>query len=103
MAIDGAGLMTGLLITLTVMAGLLSVVCWLGWQLLRQNGRILLRFDELEGRLEELEFEEQKSEVRGQKSEGDQSLPRVAGSAATNGEGDGRISRFKDRSVARSR
>src|SRR6266446_2031782 len=29
---------------------------WLGWQLLRQNGRILLRLDELEKRLDELEF-----------------------------------------------
>jgi peroxiredoxin len=31
---------------------------WLGWQLLRQNGRILLRLDELEKRLNELEFGE---------------------------------------------
>src|SRR5262245_10411157 len=30
----------------------------LGWQLLRQNGRILLRLDELEKRLDELEFGE---------------------------------------------
>lgn len=29
---------------------------WLGWQLLRQNGRVLLRLDELEERLNELEF-----------------------------------------------
>jgi peroxiredoxin len=29
---------------------------WLGWQLLRQNGRLLLRLDELEKRLNELEF-----------------------------------------------
>src|SRR5437879_13781318 len=29
---------------------------WLGWQLLRQNGRLLLRLDELEKRLDELEF-----------------------------------------------
>ncbi len=29
---------------------------WLGWQLLHQNGRILLRLDELEKRLDELEF-----------------------------------------------
>jgi peroxiredoxin len=32
--------------------------CWLGWQLLRQNGRMLLRLDELEKRLDELEFGE---------------------------------------------
>ena len=31
---------------------------YLGWQLLRQNGRILLRLDELEKRLNELEFGE---------------------------------------------
>src|SRR5438552_8961957 len=29
---------------------------WLGWQLLRQNGRLLLRLDELEKRVGELEF-----------------------------------------------
>ena len=29
---------------------------WLGWQLLRQNGRLLLRLEELEKRLDELEF-----------------------------------------------
>ena len=29
--------------------------CWLGWQLLRQNGRLLLRVEELENRLDELE------------------------------------------------
>jgi peroxiredoxin len=31
---------------------------WLGWQLLRQNGRLLLRVEELEQRLDELEFAE---------------------------------------------
>lgn len=31
---------------------------WLGWQLLRQNGRLLLRLDELEERLDELAFGE---------------------------------------------
>src|SRR5258705_809086 len=36
---------------LVILAG-----CWLGWQLLRQNGRILLRLDDLEKRLNELEF-----------------------------------------------
>jgi peroxiredoxin len=29
---------------------------WLGWQLLRQNGRMLLRLEEMEKRLDELEF-----------------------------------------------
>ena len=30
---------------------------WLGWQLLRQNGRMLLRLDDLEKRLDELDFD----------------------------------------------
>ena len=33
-------------------------VIWLGWQLLRQSGRLLLRLEELEKRLDELEFGE---------------------------------------------
>ena len=32
---------------------------WLGWQLLRQNGRLLLRLDDLEKRLDALEFGEE--------------------------------------------
>ena len=32
------------------------VLCWLGWQLLRQNGRLLLRIEALERRLDESEF-----------------------------------------------
>ena len=85
--------------------------CWLGWQLLRQNGRILLRLDELEKRLDELEFGEpsssrrkealtEESEIQDPKSEMDQSL---VTSAATNGEGDHRASRFSNRSLSRSR
>src|SRR5436309_14223569 len=31
---------------------------WLGWQLLRQNGRVLLRLDDIEERLHALEFGE---------------------------------------------
>jgi peroxiredoxin len=38
---------------LAILAG-----CWLGWQLLRQNGRLLLRVEELEKRLDALEFGE---------------------------------------------
>jgi len=45
-------LISGLvIISLAVIVG-----CWLGWQLLRQNGRILLRLDSLEQRFEELEL-----------------------------------------------
>jgi peroxiredoxin len=34
----------------------LLVGSWIGWQLLRQNGRLLLRLDEIEKRLEDMEF-----------------------------------------------
>ncbi len=51
--------MSNLLILGTVVAWLAILAgCWLGWQLLRQNGRILLRLDELEKRLDALEFGE---------------------------------------------
>src|SRR6266487_1129876 len=81
----------------------LGLICWLGWQLLRQNGRILLRLDELEKRLDEFEFDEStsgqreevltgNSEIRGAEPEIDQSL---VTSAAT--------SRFGNRSLARSK
>src|SRR3954468_16778665 len=43
----------------------LAIGGWLGWQLLRQNGRILLRLDELEKRLDELEFSDGGSESNG--------------------------------------
>src|ERR1043166_2648570 len=33
-----------------------GVGCWLSWQLLRQNGRILLRLEDLEQRLDALVF-----------------------------------------------
>ncbi len=36
----------------------LFVLAWLAWQFLRQNGRMLLRLDELEKRLDALEFGE---------------------------------------------
>jgi peroxiredoxin len=52
---------------------------WLGWQLLRQNGRMLLRLDELEKRLDALEF------------------------AEFAGNGDDRSARFGNRSLARSK
>ena len=56
-----------------------SVGCWLGWQLLRQNGRMLLRLEELEKRLDELQLEESGSN------------------------GDDRSARFGNRSLARSK
>jgi len=53
------GLMTmkQFLIVAQALAGFaILALGWLGWQLLRQNGRILLRLDDLEKRLDELEF-----------------------------------------------
>lgn len=44
----------GLIIAFAVIVG----CSWLSWQLLRQNGRILVRLDQLEKRLDELGFEE---------------------------------------------
>jgi peroxiredoxin len=56
-----------------------GVGCWLGWQILRQNGRMLLRLEELETRLNELEFGEPGSNAKD------------------------REARFRKRSLARSR
>src|SRR5215471_17472660 len=44
-----------LLILLTIGCGAVVVLCMLGWQLLGQNGRILLRLDTLEKQLDKLE------------------------------------------------
>jgi peroxiredoxin len=81
---------------------ILAVCCWLGWQLLRQNGRMLLRLDELEKRLDELEFGGN-SEILDSKSEVDQSLATSQGGTAKNGNGDDRANRFNNRSLARSK
>ncbi len=78
------------------------VGCWLGWQLLRQNRRMLLRLDELEKRLDELEFaepgssrrEKAHSEIRNPKS-GIGNVESLVTSAAT--------SRFSNRSLTQSR
>jgi len=48
-----------LIIPALAFTGLVTLAgCWLGWQLLRQNGRTLLRLEALENRLNELEFGE---------------------------------------------
>ena len=49
--------MNMLIVSAFISTGLVAAGgCWLGWQLLRQNGRILLRLDELEKRLDVIEF-----------------------------------------------
>ncbi len=102
--------MQELIIAAIALASLVMLMgSWLGWQLLRQNGRLLVRVEELEMRFDELEVGEPdsylseealdlKSEVGIQNSELSQSL---VTSAATNG--DGHISRFGNRSLARSK
>jgi|SRR6266850_186110 len=75
--------MSQLLITLASLV--LGFVCWIAWQLLRQNGRILLRLDELEKRLHDLEFAESDSQLDG--------------AAPTND----RAGRFGNRSLSRSK
>ena len=66
----------------------------LGWQLLKQNGRILLRLDELEKSLEELEFGE------GSPTKASGNAPAAA---QRDGENDDRVNRFASRSLVRSR
>jgi peroxiredoxin len=87
--------MNGLLITSGALMALLSSVggC-LGWQLLRQNGRILLRLDELEKRLNETAFGEDE-EPAGLPAGSEEGGQRPA-------EGD-RAARFGNRSLARSK
>jgi peroxiredoxin len=115
-----------LILALSVLAAL---ACgWLGLQLLRQNGRILLRLEEFEKRLDELEFggtEEsagptiepqsagsEKSEAEGLKSTVEHGLltssPTIgvgqhALTSSATGNGDERASRFKNHSLARSK
>lgn len=43
---------------LIIVSAVIVGCSWLSWQLLRQNGRILLRLEELEKRLDDLEFGE---------------------------------------------
>jgi peroxiredoxin len=79
---------------------------WLGWQLLRQNGRILLRLDDIEKRLEELEFAETREpEVFPNGQERNRIDARVDAESLPDGEevAPNRAARFKDRSLARSR
>jgi peroxiredoxin len=69
---------------------------WLCWQLLQQNGRILLRLDDLEKRLDKLRFGERQAEM-------DQARAGEAGWALTNKEEQERANRFRNHSLARSK
>src|SRR5438128_6837869 len=79
---------------------------WLGWQLLRQNGRILLRLDELEKRLDELEFSgADEPEGLVDREAAGQMNARPHPGPLPQGEGEPleRANRFNNRSLARSR
>lgn len=79
--------------------------CWLAWQLLCQNGRMLLRLDELEKRLDELELadpdEAPRSPTEGAATPQPSTLdPRPESQSLVTSAS---ASRFSNRSVARSR
>ena len=78
--------MNGVWLVLIAFAGLALLFWgWLSWQLLRQNGRILLRLDDMEERLHALEFGEAED------------------LADASGSEEGRANRFGNHSLARSR
>jgi len=84
----------------------IGATCWLGWQLLRQNGRILLRLDELEKRLDELEFggaDEQAHLTNGEAADQMDARPHPSPLPKGEGENQERADRFSNRSLARSR
>jgi len=95
---EGEKIMTGIYAAGVVLNWIVVAVgCWFGWQLLRQTGRMLLRLEELEKRLDEFEFAQ--PDDADPESEKEQSL---VTSAATNGQND-RANRFNNRSLARSK
>jgi peroxiredoxin len=79
---------------------IVTLIGWLGWQLLRQNGRMLLRLEELERRLDEFQFGELDAEPQSREKE--PADRNHVSSTSTNGESD-RASRFNNRSLARSK
>jgi peroxiredoxin len=70
-----------LIVGLVLAWTLILALCWLGWQLLRQNGRMLLRLDELENRLNGIEFgqDEQPTSLPVGSEAPDFDLPDLAG------------------------
>jgi len=99
-----------LVVTLILNWLILGIGCWLGWQLLRQNGRILLRLDELEKRLDELEFGDLgdafANELHGRPRHFgcDEAEDKTSGAQTADvSYPDDRSSRFSNRSLGRSR
>jgi len=86
--------MSGLvLIGILVSVVLIGAGLWLCWELLCQNGRILLRLDELEKRLDELEVGAEQAAS---------GLP-LDGSHLSGPADDDRAARFRSRSLAKSK
>jgi len=85
--------MSFIIIELALASTAAAAFCWAGWQLLRQNGRILLRLDALEKQLEELRAE--RAQARASPQPGP--LPEGEGEDA------GREGRFGSRSLANSK
>src|SRR2546430_6617905 len=84
-----------LIAALAVGSVLMLLVALVGWQLLGQNGRVLLRLEEIEKRLDELQFgEEDESGV-------DPTL--VTSAATTNVDEEAPEERFGKRSLVRSK
>jgi peroxiredoxin len=87
-----------------LLVGLL--VCWLGWQLLRQNGRILLELDEFEKRLDDLEFAalgDPESSANNEVADHPNAGPHPGPLPQGEGEHRDRASCFGNRSLARSK
>jgi len=105
--------MNALSIVLPVLAWLAIVVGgWLGWQLLQQNGRFLLRIEALEQRLDEFEFGEESEDAEQHFSNRSRSRSKIkrdglkAGTAAPDfrlprldGKGDFSLAEFRGRRV----
>jgi peroxiredoxin len=99
------------LILLSALTSLAIIVgAFLGWQLLRQNGRLLLRVEASEQRLDELESgeagDEHLSELRGRARHSVRAEPEHVNNGAQGTDApypDDRASRFHNRSFARSK
>ena len=77
----------------------LLAIGWLVWQLLRQNGRILLRLEDLDQRLTQIEFGEPEDVSETPAS----AVPAPESNGAADGNGEDRANRFKNHSLARSK
>ncbi len=99
-----------LIVAIVLNSVVVAIGCRLGWQLLRQNGRMLLRLDEMEKRLDELEFGGLGDELQDEQQGGARHSVRAEEEHKNNGDQradapypDNRASRFSNRSLARSK